>query len=89
MLAFHTAIKSRRLYLDPRPTDNDYLLVFKRGLKTNIRNRVEIIPDTLVPSTFTDYVLFADKYEREILATKNRTPFFESRYTNDKSPTPI
>ena len=86
MLAFHTVIKSRRLYLDPRLIDNNYLLIFKRGLKTNVRNRIEIIPDTLVPSIFIDYVLFVDKCEREILATKNRTPFFESRYTNNKSP---
>jgi len=86
-MALRTAIKSRRLYLDPQLTDADYLLVFKRGLKPTIRNRVEIIPDSLMLAAFEDYVLFADKYEREILATKGRTPFFELRYIRPKSST--
>ncbi|KIX10700.1 uncharacterized protein Z518_01784 [Rhinocladiella mackenziei CBS 650.93] len=78
--AFRQAIESRRLYLEPRPSDADCLLVFKRGLKTSIRNRIEILPDSIVPGTYTKYVEFADKSEREMLATSNRVPFFKPRY---------
>lgn len=77
--AFRHAIDSRRLYLDPRPTNADCLLLFKRGLKTHIRNRIELVPDNLLPSDYLSYVAFADKSEREYLASKNRVGFFADR----------
>lgn len=77
--AFRQAIEARRLYLNPRPTDADCLLLFKRGLKAHIRNRIEIVPDTLLPDNYLDYVAFADKSEREYLASKNRVGFFANR----------
>lgn len=77
--AFRQAIDSRRLYLTPRPTDADCLLLFKRGLKPHIRNRIEIVPDRMLPDNYLDYVAFADKSEREYLASKNRVRFFTNR----------
>jgi hypothetical protein len=79
VLSFYQAIDARRLYLSPKPTDNDCLLVFKRGLKEKIRHRIEFLPDNLVPSIFKEYALFADKSEREGLATAKRVPFFKPR----------
>ncbi|KAK5267162.1 hypothetical protein LTR99_005877 [Exophiala xenobiotica] len=79
VLTFYQAIDARRLYLSPKLTDNDCLLVFKRGLKEKIRHRIEFLPDNLVPSNFKEYTLFADKSERESLATAKRVPFFKPR----------
>ena len=77
--AFRQAIDSRRLYLNPRPSDDDCLLLFKRGLKPHLRNRIEIVPDSVLPKGYIEYVAFADKSEREYLATKNRVSFFNQR----------
>jgi hypothetical protein len=77
---FRQDIDSRRLYLDPRPTDADCLLLFKRGLKKPIRDRVDLVPDTILPSEWDSYVAFADKCEREVMANKYRTGRVFNRY---------
>jgi hypothetical protein len=78
--AFRQAIDKARLYLDPRPSDEECLLVFKRGLKEAVRSCIEYLPDHLVPNKYTEYVLFADKCEREMKATANRTKFIQNRF---------
>jgi len=51
-----------------------------------VRTRVEIVPDTLLPDDYYEYVLFADKCERELLATKNRIAFHAQRFAAPQKP---
>ncbi|KAK5312927.1 hypothetical protein LTR93_011130 [Exophiala xenobiotica] len=47
---FYPTIQYKPMYLRNAPTDDDCLLLLKRGLKSNIRDRIEILPDTPNPS---------------------------------------
>ena len=65
---FAQRIEADAMYLEPRPTEDDMLLLFKRGLRGDIRARIEALPDDYVPQRYHAYTLFADKQERELLA---------------------
>lgn len=68
--AFYQKINSERLYLDPEPSDLDCLVLFRRGLKPHVRQRIQTLPDQFVPSTFAKYAEFAIRCEQEY--TDNR-----------------
>jgi hypothetical protein len=70
------------------PTDNDMLLLFKRGLKTEVRARIEALPDDFLPKTFHGYAEFADKQERELQANK-RSISFRNRANKQSGSKPI
>ncbi|KAK5311231.1 hypothetical protein LTR93_011794 [Exophiala xenobiotica] len=81
---FYHAIQFKRMYLKPAPTDDECLLLFKRGLNTAIRNRMEILPDSRLPQTFDEYVRFADKTEVELLHTVHRKNLFGVRNSRNR-----
>jgi hypothetical protein len=87
---FAQRIESDALHLTPMPTSSDMLLLFKRGLKPAIRDRIESIPDDFLPKSFHSYAEFADKQERELKA--NRRSKKSSSKSNSKeqlSETPL
>lgn len=67
---FAQRIESDAMYLEPSPTEDDMLLLFKRGLRTDIRARIESLPDDYVPQGYHAYTLFADKQERELQSNR-------------------
>lgn len=67
---FAQRIESDAMYLEPRPTEDDMLLLFKRGLRADIRARIEALPDDYVPQKYHAYTIFADKQERELQANR-------------------
>jgi hypothetical protein len=72
---FAQRIESDALHLTPMPTSSDMLLLFKRGLKKEIRARIESIPDDFLPKSFYGYAEFADKQERELKANRHASSF--------------
>lgn len=65
---FWADLQGMVLNLNPRPLDADTKRVFKRGLKTEVRNRIEILPDASLPEDLQQYVAYAIKCEQEIRA---------------------
>jgi hypothetical protein len=83
---FAQKIESDASHLTPTPTADDMLLLFKRGLKPEIRARIEALPDDFLPKSFHSYVEFADKQERELQANKRSISFRrDSKRTGSKS----
>ena len=58
------------MYLTPRPSEFDMMLLFKRGMKSNVRDRIEQLPDDLVPSSWAGYTAYASKQELELNSNK-------------------
>jgi Retrotransposon gag protein len=87
VLLFYQKIKEKRIFLQPSPTDGDCLTLFRRGLKPEIRKRIEALPDHLLPSDFDKYAQFADKCERELYANVRRAqlPIYSGSTYRDKA----
>jgi len=73
VLEFYNLILAKELYLDPRPTEADCLRLFKRGLKPEIRARIEVLPDDALPLDLAGYVQYAMKRELELDKNRQRT----------------
>jgi Zinc knuckle len=90
---FAQRIESDAMYLEPRPTEDDMLLLFKRGLRADIRARIETLPDDYVPNRYHAYAIFADKQERELQANRwqnsNRKSFESNPKANKSSRFPL
>jgi hypothetical protein len=80
--SFYHRIKADAIYLDPQPTEADCLLRFKRGLKADVRKRLDILPDNLIPKPFDEYAMYADKCERELHANSHRKQFRTSEISS-------
>lgn len=65
--AFLQKIQADALYLDPKPTEYDQMRLFKKGLKAEVRRRVESVPDRYIPDSFLEFAEYADKCERELI----------------------
>jgi Retrotransposon gag protein/Zinc knuckle len=76
--AFYTKVRNEALYVEPRPGDQGMMDVFRRGLKPHVRDRIQAIPDSLIPTTFEEYAAFAMKAELEQAANRHPTPTFTS-----------
>jgi hypothetical protein len=72
---FAQRIETDALHLTPAPTSSDMLLLFKRGLKPEIRARIESLPDDFLPKSFHGYAEFADKQERKLKANRHTISF--------------
>ncbi|KAK5312823.1 hypothetical protein LTR93_011171 [Exophiala xenobiotica] len=83
------AIQLKRMYPKPLPSDADCLLLFKRGVKPAIRDRMEFLPDTLLPKSFVPYMEYADKMERELLHSAHRKNLGFGRVGNVDIPVPM
>jgi hypothetical protein len=64
--------RNKELFLDPAPLEADTWRVFKRGLKHEVRTRMEMLPDSALLATFAGYAEFAIKCEQELLLNKQR-----------------
>lgn len=61
------------------------LLLFKRGLKPEIRARIETLPDDFLPKSFHGYAEFVDKQERELKANRHAISFRKESDKKSKS----
>lgn len=82
---FAQRIESDALHITPAPTSSDTLLLFKRGLKPEIRARIETLPDNFLPKSFHGYAEFADKQECELKANRHAISFRKESDKKSKS----
>lgn len=82
-------IQTDAMYLLPIPTENDMLLLFKRGMKNEIRERVECLPDDLLPSDYAGYTAFADKQELELKSNRKAADRRKNKKTDSHRNPPI
>jgi hypothetical protein len=82
-------IQTDAMHLLPIPTENDMLLLFKRGMKNEIRDRVERLPDDLLPIDYAAYTAFADKQELELKANRTAADRRKNGKTNSHRSPPI
>jgi hypothetical protein len=60
-------------HLDPPPQDHELLRKFKADMSASVRERIEFLPDDSLPDTFDAYVQYADKVERHLYQTTQKS----------------
>ena len=82
--AFAQRIQTDAMHLVPNPSEYDMLLLFKRGIKDEIRERIERLPDDYLPTDYAGYTAFADKQELELNANRAGADRRKSKRTNQQ-----
>ena len=71
--AFYQKIRECRAHLVPVPSDNECLVLFRRGIKDSIRQRLNLMHYKDIPETFEEYATNAINQERHIVANAHQT----------------